>query len=119
LGLRRGSVVINTVQMHDPNGVNPKANRPLVVVSSNEDIGCNPDTVVCIAISKSGSSNYSITLPWNSTGNVSTGLRSPSFAVCDWQVKVPIGNLVEKGRLKVATLYAVMQKIHELEKSDG
>ena len=84
------------VELPDPQGRNPKR-RPAVIVTPSEEI--RPDgEVALVAVSTSfveASPEAQVELPWDARGTSKTQLRRPSWAVCSWQVVVPVVSIVE------------------------
>lgn len=86
--LVRGRVVYPLVPIPDPQGRNPKAGRPFVVISSNEDLTAG-QAIQAVGITtnltQSPPEDY-VALPWGR--NARTGLTEESAALCTWVIEV-------------------------------
>jgi hypothetical protein len=89
--------------MLDPNGVNPK-NRRAVIVTSDDDLATGqPIVVVAIAGYQRGQSltDDCVRLPWQAPhGHPVTRINKPSAAVCTWIEEISEDRILEvKGRV--------------------
>jgi len=111
----RGRIVYPKIAIPDPQGQNPKAGRPFVVISRDEDIK-NLDHVQAIGITgelnQSPADRY-VELPWGPTAK--TGLKQKSAALCSWQIEIPKAQLdVGKGFVRADLVDEIYAKVLEL-----
>ncbi len=109
----RGQIVYALDPIPDQNGVNPKLNRPFIVVSSNEYIAISTNLD---GIAISGNSwevdDLHIELPY-ATGHqfCHTGLKKPSVAVCNWKVVLQQDRIEpSRGYIKPILLERILKK---------
>jgi len=84
--LLQGSVVYPKEPVPDPQGRNPKRNRPFVVITSDEDIRAGADIVavgITTELSESEADHY-VLLEYGR--NARTGLKEKSGALCSWVI---------------------------------
>ena len=112
--LQFGDIV--PVRMVDPNGVNEKFRRA-VVLTSNEDLqGDGP--IIIAAISGTLPDELTadhILLPWHNTGHPRTGLTKRAAVICSWVARVDRG-AVERisGRVPGAQLKEIAARTREV-----
>jgi mRNA-degrading endonuclease toxin of MazEF toxin-antitoxin module len=90
--LCRGRIV--WVELHDPQGRNPKC-RPAVIVTPDNDIRRDGEIWV-VAISSQldeAPTDVCVELPWERRGHPRTGLKERCAAVCTWMVKVSVASI--------------------------
>ncbi len=115
--LFQGRIVFALDPIPDPQGRNPKANRPFIVISDNEYIAANPDVVGVAVSSKTFYDGDNIVaLPLHQGyPQTYTKLDKPSVAVCDWTASLPQSRIdIGNGYIKPKELKAILQKRIEL-----
>ena len=89
--------------------------RPGLILTPTEDIQ-KGEPIVCLAIT--GSPLYPcrpeyVPVPWARNGHVSTGLRKPSFVVCNWSFVICASQVVSvKGFLPKKYLTEIYERLN-------
>lgn len=112
---QRGRIVL--VEVLDPQGSNPKV-RPVVILSSNEDIQSGDDIVgVCISSQLSdANSKFQVELPWHRDGHARTGLRKRSAAMCNWIVSFKAEQIKEqKGVVPDPKMLQILETVDAID----
>ena len=115
--LIQGRIVYAKIPIPDPQGRNPKANRPFVVITSNSDLKKNPATVQGIGVSDELSATpedeYCL-LPTES-GRFKHGCSAGSAACCRWIEDLNVEDLEWRNGFVVAkVLFAIIEKAKQL-----
>ncbi len=115
--LVQGRIVFCRKPIADPQGGNPKANRPFVVITHPDDIQ-GAQTIQGVAItdqlSLSPKEHY-YPLP-TGEGAKLHGCSRGSAALCTWIVSLSISDLdVSNGCLKLKYVYSIVEKVRELK----
>lgn len=111
--LFQGRIVYVRDPVSDPQGNNPKENRPFVVISPQEVIDAKGE-VLLVGISKSQETKAELAVELPHGYQSKTKLRVPCFAVCNW--------LINRSRtdFDVGDGYIKPKQLKEiLEKSEG
>ena len=105
----QGRIVYALDPILDPQGNNPKANRPFVVISTLEEIESGADLrLVGISHNVYGE-DVEVELPCGD--NCWTHIRHKSAAICSWVVRVPQNRVnVGKGIVPPFHLRTIIQK---------
>lgn len=107
-------------QLLDPRGRNPK-NRPVVVLTKNDEIETE-DTLVCVVASNSSyyenprPDDY-IEIPSHPQVVMKEKLTKPTVAVCRWITEIEKTRLLESqkaGIVRKAVLETILNKVREL-----
>lgn len=116
-----GSIVV-VGQLRDPQGVNPKDRRCIVITPDADRIGSD-GTIRVVAISSLVPDPLPadlVPLPWQLPYHPVTGLFKPSVAVCGWIVPIEPSRVVaQRGKvpgkvmLKIARVLLAMSGRHE------
>lgn len=108
----QGRIVFPLDPIPDPQGRNPKARRPFVVISPPQDILSGaPLAIIGISSTFHGGEDE-VELPYGP--NCQTGLRQASAAICSWMVSVGQDRVeVGKGYVKPVLLQRIMLKARE------
>ena len=114
--LVRGRIVYPKVAIPDPQGQNPKAGRPFVVISRDEEIQSG-DSIQAVGITgelhQSPADHYAL-LPYGPTAK--SGLKQKSAALCTWLIDISQEKLeVGKGYLRAALVEEIVKKVLELK----
>ena len=106
----QGRIVYPTDPVPDPQGKNPKPDRPFVVVSTPQEIRTGADLrLVGISRDVFGYEDE-VELPWGP--NCHTYLRQRSAAICSWIVSVPQNRVeVSRGIVPPLQLREILHKI--------
>ena len=95
--LIRGRVIFPKVAIPDPQGQNPKADRPLIVISRDDETK-QGGAIQAIGITsdfQASPADHYVSLPFGPTAK--TGLRKQSAALCTWLIDIAQDN-VEIGK---------------------
>ena len=115
-----GRIVHVRSAVPDPQGRNPKAGRPFVVLTPPKEIEA-ADSLLIIAISHEVGDDvdYAVELPWGR--GCSTGFTEPgSFAICNWHRDHPKSDLdVKASFIKPKELYQIETKYRHWLESSG
>jgi hypothetical protein len=106
----QGRIVYPTDPLPDPQGKNPKPDRPFVAVSTPQEIAAGAYLrLVGISRDVLGKEDE-VELPWGP--NCHTHLRQRSAAICSWIVSVPQNRVeVGKGIVPPLQLREILRKI--------
>lgn len=109
----QGRIVFPLDPVPDPQGQNPKANRPFVVVSRPQDIATGgPLHLVGISSTSLGGADE-VELPWGP--NCQTRLSKRSVAICSWQIHVAQDRVeVSRGLVPPTELREILRRLSEL-----
>lgn len=90
--LCRGRIV--WVELHDPQGRNPKC-RPGVIVSADAEIRDDGEVWIVAISSRTDAAppEVQVELPWTRQGHPRTGLKERCAAVCTWLERVPAASI--------------------------
>jgi mRNA-degrading endonuclease toxin of MazEF toxin-antitoxin module len=113
--LFQGRIVYVRKPIPDPQGSNPKENRPFVVITPNHQIaGGAPVELVAVATDR-GRSDPATDVELNH-GAGSRNLPSPSVAVCHWRIWEDDTQFdISQKHANATRLEAVLQKVEELK----
>ena len=110
--LCQGRIVHALDAICDPQGRNPKENRPFVVVSTPEEIDRDDDLHLVAISSRPPTSDDDVPLPWAAGGRCMTGLSMPSVAVCSWTERVPQDRVtVGRGFVRPSELEQILRNV--------
>jgi PemK-like, MazF-like toxin of type II toxin-antitoxin system len=126
----RGRVIFPKVAVADPQGQNPKPDRPFIVISRDDEIkqGGSIQAIGITSDLQASPKEHYVSLPFGP--NAKTGLRKQSAALCTWlidvaQDKVEVGkgyvhpNIVNEIVVKVLELKIISQGDIENIDTDG
>ncbi len=113
--LHQGSIVWATVA--DANGHNAYG-RPVVIITRESEIAGAPELVGVVASNTAANQSSRretwIELPWHPAGRVSTRLRKPTVAVCEWLAVVNPAELRDEdlgGRVPASVLEQILDVV--------
>ena len=116
--LVQGRIVYPKVPIPDPQGRNPKPNRPFVVITRTEGIA-TAGTVQAVGITdelgESPADHY-VALPWGA--HARTGLTKKCAALCTWLINVePSKAEIGTGYISAKHVLAIVEKVKSLRQS--
>ena len=118
--LIRGRIVFPIDAVPDPLGVNPKPNRPFVVLSTPDEIK-RGDDLKLVGITKdvtNAPDRHFVRLPWGP--HALTGLKVESVALCVWTVLVPQDRVtIGKCLVRPKELLEIEKKLRDLTAAEG
>jgi hypothetical protein len=114
--LVQGRIVYPVDPVPDPQGKNPKANRPFVVISTRREIE-NGAELRLVGISRDVyGKDDEVELPWGPMCH--TQLRQKSAAICSWIVSVRQDRIeASKGIVPPVQLRAILEKTRSASSS--
>lgn len=113
--LTQGRVIYPKIPIPDPQGQNPKAGRPFVVVSTNEDIkqAHNLHAVGITTTFDESETHLYVPLPHGPTAR--SGLKRESAAVCSWVIEISPDQVeIGSGYIHPSLIDQIAEKIEKL-----
>lgn len=114
--LVQGRIVFPIDAIPDPQGRNPKENRPFVVISSREDIEAGKDLTI-VGVTKSVPNPVTdeyVELPFGPYAL--TKFQQRCAALCTWVKTLPQDAVeVGDGFVKPTPLLAIVKKVHSID----
>jgi hypothetical protein len=115
--LIQGRIVYANLPVADPQGRNPKANRPFIVITKNDDIK-GQRRVQCVAITDElhlSPTDHYYPLP-DGPGRFKHGCSPESAALCTWLVDLDVDDIDVSDKCLVGKdLYKILEKITALK----
>ena len=115
--LIQGRIVYARIPINDPQGRNPKSNRPFVVITNHDKIKARK-TIRCVAITDELANtpiDHYVMLP-DGPGRFKHGCSSGSGALCTWIEYIDKDDIdVGNGALVGKELYQIVEKANLLE----
>jgi hypothetical protein len=113
--LVQGRIVYPKVPVPDPQGQNPKPNRPFVVISTNDDIAAG-ERIEAIGITgELDPSTPDLYVPLKYGPHAKTGLTKRCAAHCRWLITIlPSDVAIGKGHVSAEYVEQIIEKVNAL-----